>query len=379
MSLENEIKTLIESKREGQHWDFKEKYPENNASLLHDVICLANALHKGKKYLIFGVSDPKTGCKLHGVSGDTNRKSQAELIDFLRSKSFAGDIRPEVELRTVEINEVEIDVLIIFDNPQKPYYLKKDYQVKDKNVRANYIYTRNGDTNTAINESADIGGIEKMWRERFGLDVLPLEKLRIYLLDFENWKWDGIDSAYYELLPEFTIKVLSSKERQDKSVWWDGFPWGENLSECNYWFYYHTTLLAELTVIHCMREDFSFPYPDVDCIKTDNENDYATAENTYSFFYYQKNSLTYSLLHHLFMGKPMPVQSFTKPTDKKLPFIQFENEDLKENFKVVLNKHLSAFFRQYPKFPRKELGTNMLEEEEKFAYWSYDLYSSLNS
>lgn len=377
MSLENEIKTLIESKREGQYWDFKVQYHKNNISLLHDIICLANALHKGNKYLIFGVGDPSTECELNGISDDTNRKSQAELIDFLRHQNFAGDIRPEVELQTIQIDKIEIDVLIIFDKPQKPYYLREDYQFQGKKLRANYIYTRNLDTNTPIDKSADIGFIEKMWRERFGLDVLQLEKLRIYLLDFEHWKWDGIDSAYYEFFPEFTIKISNSKERQDKYVWWDGFPWGENLSECNYQFYYHTTLLTELTVINCKRDNFSFPYPMVNHIKIDDDN--IDAKNTYSFFYYQKDSLTYSLLHHLLMGNPMPIQSFTKPTDKKLPFIQFENKDSKENFKVVLNKHLGEFFRQYPKFPRKELGTNMLEEEEKFAYWSYDLYSSLNS
>lgn len=79
------------------------------------------------------------------------------------------------------------------------------------------------------------------------------------------------------------------------------------------------------------------------------------------------------------MGKPIPIQSFTKPTSNKLPFIQFENEDSKEKFKVILTEHLNEFFNNYPIYPRKELGEKMLEEEKKFAYWSYDLYLSLNS
>lgn len=378
MSLEIEIKALIESRREGQYWDFKEEYHSNNASLLHDIICLANSLHKGNKYLIFGVSDPSTGCVLKDISNDANRKNQVKLIDFIRTKDFAGDIRPEIELQTININNLDIDVLIVFDKSQKPYYLRKDYKEQDKTVRANYIYTRNIDTNTPINLSADIGFIEKMWRERFALDVSPLEKLRIYLLDdYEKWKWDGIDSAYYVLFPEFTIKIISDedKEEREKIVWWDGFPWDEHLLQCSYQFYYHATLLTKLNVIHCRCESFSFPYPDIDYIQID-DSEYPEATNTYSFFYYKKDTLNYSLLHHLFMGKPMPIQSFTKPTNNKLPFIQFENEDSKENFKVILNEHLSEFFDKYPEFPRKKRGAEMLEEEKKFAYWTYDLYFS---
>jgi hypothetical protein len=379
MLLETEIKTLIESKREGQYWDFKEEYHENNASLLHDIICLANSLHKGNKYLIFGVSDPSTGSVLKGVSNDINRKNQVKFIDFIRTKDFAGDIRPEIELHTVNINNVGIDVLIIFDKSQKPYYLRKDYSDKGKIVKANYIYTRNLDTNTPINMSADIGFIEKMWRERFGLDVSPLEKLRIYLLDYENWNWDGIYSAYYTLFPEFTIKIISNEEeKREKIVWWDGFPCDEPLSQNIYQFYYHTTLLIELNMIRCQRESFSFPYPDVDYIIIDDSK-YPTAENTYSFFYYRKDTLDYSLLYHLFMGNPIPIQSFTKPPIGKLPFIQFENKDSKENFKIILNEHLSEFFSKHPVFPRKKRGDKMLEEEKEFAYWSYDLYFSLNT
>ena len=101
-NLQAEIKQLVATKREGQYWDFKEKHHDNKASLLHDILCLANSLHKGNKYLIFGVGDPQAGCEIKGVEQE-NRKSQTDLIDFLRSKPFAGDIRPEIELRTFEL------------------------------------------------------------------------------------------------------------------------------------------------------------------------------------------------------------------------------------------------------------------------------------
>ena len=268
---------------------------------------------------------------------------------------------------------VEIDVLVIFDRPQKPYCLREDYRDKDKTVRANSIYTRLIDTNTPIDKSADIRLIENMWRERFGLDVSPLEKLKLYLLEHEHWQWDGINSAYYKYFPEFTIKIASDSERNTKNVWWDGWPTNEPLSESIYKFNYHTTAIAQLKVIHCSREDFSFPYPDVDYIQVDNSKD-VDAGNTYSFFYYVKDSLKYSLLYHLFRGNSNCIQSPTKPPIAKLPFLQFEDEDEKERFKTILRKRISEFFADNPEFPRKKLGDQMLYEEEKFAYWSYELY-----
>jgi len=146
MDLETNIRRLINSKREDDYWDFKEEPHDNNAELLHDILCLANSLHKGERFLIFGVTDPKEGTKIKGLTqNQRNRKTQVQYIDFLRSKPFAGDCRPEIELQTLILDNLEIDVLIIFDNPLKPYYLTEDYKLKPQNnketvVRANYIY-----------------------------------------------------------------------------------------------------------------------------------------------------------------------------------------------------------------------------------------------
>ena len=206
-SIQIEIQNLVLTKREGQYWDFKEKHHDNSASLLHDILCLSNSLYKGNKYLIFGVSDPKSGCEIKGIE-EQNKKSQSDFIDLIRSKQFAGDIRPEVELRTIELEGKKIDVLIVFDKPLKPYYLREKYRHQDKEVRANSIYTRNIDTNTPINMSADIGIIEMMWRERFGLDIQPSSRFIDLLNKPEEWNRD-IDNkafAYHEYYPEYQIE-----------------------------------------------------------------------------------------------------------------------------------------------------------------------------
>ena len=104
MNIETEIFNLIESKREGDYWDFKQEPHDNKASLLHDILCLSNSLHRGNRFLIYGVSDPKDGTEVIGLTKEqNNRKTQVQFIDFLRTKSFAGDCRPEIELHTIEL------------------------------------------------------------------------------------------------------------------------------------------------------------------------------------------------------------------------------------------------------------------------------------
>jgi len=267
-SLKNIIINLINSKREGDYWDFKEEPHENKASLLHDILCLANSQHKGNRFLIYGVTDPEFGAILKGLSAkQKNRKTQVQFIDFLSSKKFAGDCRPEIELQTLQIDNNEIDVLIIFDNPQKPYYLTENYndkleKEKEKVVLANHIYTRINDKNTPINKSADIGKIEKMWKQRFGLDISPLEKMKLLLQEPKSWFKDiGNKSYAYHLeFPEFRIEFLEVKEFHEVYSFFFTNPKSYFGAAT---FLYHSTTLFELEYMYCdeMRIELAVPEP----------------------------------------------------------------------------------------------------------------------
>ena len=112
--LESIIRELTASKREGEYWDFKAKPHDNKADLLHDLLCLANSLHKGNRYLIFGVEDLAKGAAFLGLQPETpGRKSQANYIDFVRNQKFAGGIRPEIELVSLTLDDKELDVRIM--------------------------------------------------------------------------------------------------------------------------------------------------------------------------------------------------------------------------------------------------------------------------
>lgn len=64
--MENLIRKLISYKKEGIWWDFKQEFHEDMASLVHDIICMANVVCKEDRYIVFGVSD---SLKIVGLPG----------------------------------------------------------------------------------------------------------------------------------------------------------------------------------------------------------------------------------------------------------------------------------------------------------------------
>ncbi len=199
--FENHIKKLINSKKEGDYWDFKRIPHNQNFELLHDILCLANSVTKTDKFLIIGVDN---NGEIIGLSEETtNRKDQAQIIDFLDDKNFAGDIRPNIEVHTLLIKNKEIDVIIIRDEALKPYYLTSQYN----SLKPYHIYTIKGDKNTATNKSADLQDVKKMWRERFYIDLPPIERLKILLQKPDQWSKESTNIYHNKFHSEFTIEI----------------------------------------------------------------------------------------------------------------------------------------------------------------------------
>lgn len=204
-NLQDEIISLIESHQEGEYWDFKQEHHRNTADLLHDILCMANSpIYNRDGYIIYGIED-KT-YNIMGIENDSQRRNQEYIISQLKSKKFAGGIRPNIYLATLGIENHEIDVLIIKSTLETPYYLTSDYKDQNRIVRANSIYTRVGDTNTDIDKSADKHLIEALWKKHFGLSMTPFERLK-YLLAFkEDWVKNE-EQQYNKTSPEFTLVI----------------------------------------------------------------------------------------------------------------------------------------------------------------------------
>ena len=307
--LENEIRSIIDKKREGGHWDFKEKYT-NNADLLHDILCMANNLYEGERYLIIGVDN---SFNILGVPA-TGRKTQSNLIDFLSKAPFSGDIRPEVELHTLSIADKEIDVILILNKLEKPFFLSKDYkdsvdETSKKTVRAGVIYTRVGDKNTAINETADQYYIEKMWRQRFGLDLSVIERFKKLLKEPENWLHNPANHripqgndlvahdcfpVYHKYFSEFQIERSEPKESEGESFCYF-YPNPKSYLGTFYFKCYSTTVF-ELEYFYCDEMRIILPMPEI------RHLNFRDIPNSWFYCYTLDNMLGY-FLQFLHVGR----------------------------------------------------------------------------
>ena len=119
---------------------------------------------------------------------------------------------------------------------------------------AHHIYTRVCDTNTAIDAAAQPHEIERMWRERFGLDEPALERAKRLLAEPEAW-WisseeDGFVCCHHRVFPEFTLKAASA---ESDTYCNDEWTQGEVRTDKNYtgWYElrYHQTVLRRVRYV----------------------------------------------------------------------------------------------------------------------------------
>ena len=243
------ILSLIGRRTEGPHWDFKLQHHGNNAELLHDILCLANVDYTGPRYLVFGIDDQSFS--LHSVTDTSNRRSQADIVGLFRDNAskFFQSRTPTFYLTELQHDGKLFDVLVIEDKPYKPYYLVEEYRSKGTKVRAHHIYTRIGDTNTPLPDTAPPHEIERMWRERFGLDKSPLERAQGYLWEPDAWlpmsEDEFMDNTFYHrIFPEFTLRVADASEVVARhEEWTRGEIRTDNNAAGYYKLYYHQTLL----------------------------------------------------------------------------------------------------------------------------------------
>lgn len=77
------VRYYISLKHEGKSWDFKREWHHDSASLLHDIICMANQIENEDDLIIIGVDEEKN-CEIRDVSNNGNRKNTQQLVTFLR-------------------------------------------------------------------------------------------------------------------------------------------------------------------------------------------------------------------------------------------------------------------------------------------------------
>lgn len=334
--LKQLIQELISLRQEGSYWDFKREWytNEKKTDLLHDIICMANNLDNKDAYIVIGI-DEENNYEVKSVRNDENRKNTQMIVDFLREKKFAGGIRPIVSVEVIDINNVEIDVIVVKNTYNTPYYLNEKYQ----GVFANNIYTRIMDTNTPKEKSADIHHIEYLWKKRFRLISTPLERVKYYLEKSDEWIYSSSDVSskkYYKYFPEFTIE----HEYEDYSNGYEFYLFNQTDSNPSWYkinLYYHQTLLFSLggAALDGGRYFTSTPFRDGISFTKNRSWDV-------SFKYFIKDSLEYTI--HKFYFNPDGDEASSSHRRFMECMLVFDSEDEKEAFK----RYVLSVWKEHP-------------------------------
>ncbi|MGJ0909204.1 AlbA family DNA-binding domain-containing protein [Clostridium botulinum] len=360
-----QIKDLIGLKQEGAYWDFKREWysQEKKADLLHDIICMANNLENKDAYIIIGI-DEENNYKVKSVADDGNRKNTQMLVDFLRNKKFAGGIRPTVFVKTVVLVEGEVDVIVIKNNYNTPFYLTEKYQ----GVFANNIYARVMDTNTPKEKSADIHNVEYLWKKRFRLISTPLERIKYYLEKPDEWLDSPTDwetsKKYYKYSPEFTIEYTLEDDGDAYQYYLfnqtDIRPHWRKIR-----IFYHQTLLETLEGICLDGGRYFTPTPLTDGVSLREFHNWDI-----EFKYFIKHTLPYVV--HQFYYEPDGDDETISHNKFEECILVFESENEKDAFKKYVLKNWANKERfseniWLPHFSQIE-GYRM--EEFKKQYWN---------
>lgn len=147
---------------------------------------------------------------------------------------------PAVDVKTIEIAEKEIDVLIIHNSNVTPYYLLKDYAKADVPgksktvIHAGVIYSRIGDRNTSSAECATKQDVEFLWKKRFGLVGSDSIKVIKRLRNVDDWyssdEYDTFFNREYsdiriERDSNYNLEVKLSEDCADIGTWVMDFPY----------------------------------------------------------------------------------------------------------------------------------------------------------
>ena len=330
-NLATEIADLISRHREGAYWDFKQEWysKEKSSDMLHDIICMANNLENHDAYIIIGVTDDFELC---GVENDPNRRNTQNLTDFLKGKKFAGDFRPAVEIRSITVDGVLLDVICVKDNEYVPYYLTDKCKTE---LFPYHIYIRVQDSNTPKDKSADLIHVEMLWQKRFHLFDSPLEKIKYFLTQKDNWTVIVSPEIgtirYYKYAPEYIIKVddldgdaietfmLTQMDRQ--GAW-------NTISLC-----YHQTILYQTVGVWLDGNQFLTVNPVID--------KFAYQGNDIYYYYLCRNSTKFKV-YEFFIHDENP-RDYLANREYSKEVLFFDDVDDFKKFECYRNKNMEKF------------------------------------
>ena len=206
------------------------------------------------------------------------------------------------------------------------------------------------DTNTPIDKSADINNVECLWRKRFHIDEMPIDKVKHFLKDPNDWETiQGLDMGYfYKYSPEYTL--ICEKDDRDG---YEYYIFGQVDTRPSWWMItlkYHQTAIAQFLGL-ALDGGRSFVIAP--------KRAYTMCHGISGFGYYTRDSLHYRLLQ--FYNKKETVDKYAYTTYMNA-IVVFQSEYEYDQFSLYVKSNIDRYeelFRKQgdeglPHFPKLE-------------------------
>ena len=211
-------------------------------------------------------------------------------------------------------------------------------------------YGRNG-------ESLDALSLQELKTIRSGSPISTVvDEFKKKLMDYENWRYDGIDKAVYLIDPDYTIKIEDAGPQYGTEKYW----WGNLLSEKPALYAYSLRCKGEevcrILVVYYYNECLKIPYPSIENVidpKHGHSGDH-DIDCSCDVFYFDRSSIEYSLLYHIRMIErneqdgyrlpfSSPISSQIKPPIIRLPFLFLENSAELQSLVTKIKASIAEF------------------------------------
>ncbi len=334
-----EVPPLIELRREGSYWDFKRQWHDDNVSLQHDILCLANNLESEISYLIIGVDDKDFSLWDVEMNEDAKRRTNQGVVDMIGKMGWQNQQPPFLFVEPISYHDVTLDVLAIHSRREDmPYCLSRP----SGKLHPWTIYMRRGDQNSPIDKGAGWGDVQDLWRHHFHLDESPLVRSRLMLADKEHWTLlstiDSTDDKYYDFAPEFTIHHEIDDDRNAYEYYMlsqtDSRPGWYDIRLC-----YYQTVIYDTVGIALDGGRYFAPAPSRSFIDWDGLSAGMLPDLT--FCYYTKDSLDWAL--NIFFYD----ETSSEATQSRCRFLNevllFEDDSERKSFEACLRNNKDKF------------------------------------
>ena len=323
------------------------------------------AVLKGRDFgwLIFGVSDD------HSVCGSAYRENPSSLQRL--KQEVASQTSGRLTFEEIHVVTHPQGRVVMFQIPPATLGTPTDWK--------GHWYGRNGESLVPLT-------LPKLQRILSGSSELTeIDRFESHLMDYGNWRYDGLGTAVYLPNADFVICIEKTEEIYGAGNYW----WGSLLHEKPTALWYRLVCkqqeVDKVLALLYRNELLTVPFPKIETVA------YPGAVRSSPYYadvpYYQRDSIGYKLLCHIravevgreFAAPTTPVQSPIKPPIIRLPLPIVKDGSEAELLLNLIQQRLDEFESEYASQIASISGGDIkdrMRAEELFSWWAYRLWEA---